>query len=192
MMCMTGAAEKEMKMKKKNRKRYAFAIHIIICSLVFSACSKHARNSRDVGGQYFAEENQVKNYADGEISPFGLNIAPADEMGDWVIEWLSSVTVGEGFQYYIYSDPDSWDVYLYYPKEQANIRKLTNEDVAVDYSDNVLKVYIDPVNTGSGNTENEQIWLLHFAAYPFGAWPSEVELYWDGREVLCEDAVVSE
>jgi len=170
-------------MVRNRLKKCVLSLQIIVCSLLFSACSGSLYSPGNSGEYYFPEENQVKNYVDGKISTFGLNIAPANEMGDWVIKWLSNVTDGDGFQYYIYADPDSWDVYLYYPKEQANIEKLTNDDVAVECSEGVLRVYITPTDAGSSSAEGEEIWMLHFAAYPFGAWPSEVELYWDGHEV---------
>lgn len=123
-------------------RRVIAVIMLILSVLFFSACSMGIHNPGNSREQYFSEEYQVKNRADGEISAFGLNIAPVDEMGDWVVDWMSGVTAGNGFQYFIYSDPDSWDVYLYYPERQAEIRTLTNDDVAVEYSDGTLSVYV--------------------------------------------------
>ena len=169
-----------------------FAIGMLLCSLLSSVCSGCALGSDDAEKSYFAEENQVKNYKDGDASAFGLNIAPADEMGDWAVEWLADVMDGEGFQYYIYADSDSWDGYLYYPQKQAEIRQLGNEDVAVEFSDGVLKVYVTPQEGGSSDMEDGEKWLLHFAAPPVGAWPSEIELYWDGDEVIRDAVSISQ
>lgn len=149
-----------------------------VCSaLLLSACSKKP---------YFPEEYQVKNYTDGEISAFGLNIAPADEMGDWVVEWLADVNDGDGFQYFIYADPDSWDVYLYDSEKQADIQRLTNDDVAVEYADSTLNVYVTAGEETSIEAEEEEKWILHFTAQPFGAWPSKIKLYWNGYEISGE------
>lgn len=157
--------------------------------LLFCLACSRSTQSGDPRKSYFTEEYQVKAYEDGKASAFGLNIAPAEEMGDWAVEWVSGVTKGEGFQYLIYADPDSWDAYLYHPEGQAVIQKLTNDDVAVEYSDGTLRVYVTSVPAGSEeDTDEEARWLLHLAAPPAGAWPSKVELYWDGREVPCDAA----
>lgn len=159
---------------------------LVLSTLFFSACSESIRDLGNSREQYFPEEYQVKNRTDGEISAFGLNIASADEMGDWVVEWVSGVTAGKGFQYFIYSDPDSWDVYLYYPERQAETQMLTNDDVAVEYSDGILSVYVTTGREESISTDGEERWILHFAAKPFGAWPSKIKLYWDDCEILCD------
>lgn len=168
----------------------------VFCIVFLSACSASRDNPGNIRGQYFPEEYQVKNHADERISAFGLNIAPADEMGDWVVDWLSGVTAGDGFQYFIYSDPDSWDVYIYYPERQEEIKGLVNDDVSVEYSDGILSVYVttcreDGGLTDSGPAGGGENWILHFAAYPFGTWPSKIKLYWDDCEILCEQVQVS-
>ena len=158
---------------------------ILFVALVLPACSDATQDTSNEAASYFAEEQQVKNETDGEISAFGLNIAPADTMGDWVVDWLANVSIGDGFQYFVYSDPDSWDVYLYYPNNHAKIPLLTNDDVAVDFSDGSLKVYVTESieETAADDTKD---WILHFAAYPRGAWPTSVELYWNTAEIPCD------
>lgn len=138
---------------------------------------------------YFPVENQVQWYNSEEVSNFGLNIAPADEMGDWVTKWLErDIVNGQGFQYYIYSDPDSWDVYLCYPDKQAEIQALTNKDIAVAVEDGVLTVYV--TSQGAVEQLDETVtWVFHLKASPRGAWPSAVKLYWDGSEVPCDNRV---
>lgn len=159
--------------------RQIFFVTLIWMSmLILSACS--AREP------YFSEEYQVKNHADGEISTFGLNIAPATQMGEWVVDWIADVSEGDGFQYFIYSDPDSWDVYLYYPKMQRQISELTNSDIDVECSDGTLKVYVTENTEENTLTDDAQEWMVHFAAQPRGTWPSRVELYWNDVEVPCD------
>jgi len=161
---------------------------LISGTLFLSACSENTSDLFFSGKQVFPEEYQVKNHTDGEISAFGLNIAPADEMGDQVTDWVSDAADGEGFQYFIYSDPDSWDVYLYYPKGQAETKMLTNDDVAVEYSDSTLSVYVTPCRQENISAEGNEKWILHLIAPTFGTWPSAIKLYWDGDELLCDSA----
>lgn len=236
---------------------------LVFCIVLCPACSRSTYKG-DPRKPYFPEEYQVKEHGSGKASAFGLNIAPAGEMGDWAVDWVSDMTEGEGFQYLLYADPDSWDAYLYYPQKQAKIRVLTNDDVAVAYLDGILCVYVtavpwdseegaagegiageDMAESGVGaedmtedriaerDLEGDRIaeedlegdgiakgdiaggciteediagdritegdmagedmagdegekWLLHLAAPPVGAWPSQVELYWDGRQVPCD------
>lgn len=78
---------------------------------------------------------------------------------------------------------------------------LVNSDVSVEFSDGTLGVYVvtnreesgftDGSQTGSGLTDGEEKWILHFAAYPFGTWPSETRLYWNGCEILCDKVQIS-
>lgn len=196
---------------------------LVFCIVLCPACSRSTYKG-DPRKPYFPEEYQVKEHGSGKASAFGLNIAPAGEMGGWTADWVSEVREGEGFQYLLYADPDSWDAYLYYPQKQAEIRVLTNDDVAVAYLDGILCVYVTAVPADSeegaagewiagedmaesgvgaediaedriaeGDMEGDGIagdeegkWLLHLAAPPAGAWPSQVELYWDGCQVPCD------
>lgn len=161
-------------------------VTVLMFSILFlSACTRSAQNAGDLRRQDYSEEYQVKNYADGEVGAFGLNIATADDMGDWVVDWVSGVTDGKGFQYFIYSDPDSWDAYLYYPEGQAEMQMLTNADVAVEYVDGTLSVYVTARHKEGVLADGEGKWILHFMAPTFGAWPSEIKLYWNEREVSC-------
>ncbi len=139
----------------------------------------------------FPEEYQVKNQEDKTVSAFGLNIAPADEMGDRVTEWVSGLTEKEGFHYLICSDPDSWDVYLFYPEKQAETQMLANNDVSVKDTEHTLNVYVTEPSTEEPTTEKNKKWVLHFMAPTFGAWPSDIRLYWNDSEVLCDSTDIS-
>lgn len=151
-------------------------------TLLLSACFKPS---------VFPEEYQVKNQEDETISAFGLNIAPSDEMGDRVTEWVSGLTEKEGFHYLICSDPDSWDVYLFYPRKWAETQMPKNNDVSVKYTDHILNVYVTEPPTEEPPTERNKKWVLHFMAPTFRAWPSEIRLYWNDREVPCDSMDIS-
>lgn len=175
-------------------KKIYVVVPLLCIVLLFGGCS----NSKDTFDEaafkadtntlkqlYFPEEYQVKNIK-GEVSSFGLNIAPADEMGDWVVDWVANISEGEGFQYFVYSDPDSWDVYLCYPQNRTKLPLLSNDDVQVDFPDNTLKVYIAESLNPTAASDYVGDWVLHFSAYPRGVWPSAVELYWNGVEISCD------
>ncbi|MGM9635043.1 MAG: hypothetical protein ACI3YE_02695 [Candidatus Avispirillum sp.] len=166
-------------------KKKLVAAVILLGTFFLSACSDITPDMGKKADTYFPEAYQVKNYTDGEVSAFGLNIAPAEEMGDWVVDWLTDVHAGDGYQYFVYSDPDSWDVYLYYPNNHS-IPLLTNDDVAVNFSDGTLKIYVTENIEDTEFTGNAENWILHFAANPRGVWPTGVELYWNNVKILCD------
>ena len=112
----------------------------------------------------------------GPAEDFAVNIAPAEAMGTWVTDWLEGLESGEGFQYFIYSDPDSWDLYLWYPEKQAEIQALSPEDVRLEVRDSVLQVYVTP--GGAAEPAGEEPWVIHIAAPFLGAWPTGAALYW--------------
>lgn len=162
---------------------------LLLSTLILSSCSLLPRKSS------FPEEYQVKNHSDEKVSTFGLNIASADKMGDRVLDWVSDVTEKEGFHYFICADPDSWDVYLYYPKKQTETQLLTNQDVALEYSDHTLHVYVtvlQPENSPADKDETQEKRILHFMAPTIGAWPSEIRLYWNGSEISCDSAAMTQ
>ena len=112
---------------------------------------------------------------------FTVNIAPADTMGEWVTDWLEGLEPGSGFQYFVYTDPDSWDVYLYYPDRQTEIQALTAADLRLEVQDSVLCFYA--TSPALAETAADEVWIIHAAAPLLGTWPTEVALYW---EVPCE------
>lgn len=171
------------------KKKLAVAV-IVLGTVVLPACSDTTPDAGRETVAYFAEEYQVKNHTDGGISEFGLSIAPADEMGDWVVDWLADVSAGDGFQYFVYSDPDSWDAYLCYPANHT-LPLLTNDDVTVEVIDGSLKVYVTESTEGTAAAENTETWVLHFAANPRGVWPTGVELYWNQAAIPCDAAKYS-
>lgn len=173
------------------KKTITFSL-LILTTLLLFACSLLPHIPGASGKSHFPEEYQVKNQTDQTVSSFGLNIAPAGEMGDWVVDWLSDVTEKEGFQYFIYADPDSWDVYLYYPIKQAEIQMLKNDDIAVEYSDHILHVYVTSPHPEENSVHEEEKWILHFMAPTVGAWPANIRLYWDGSEILCDSAAMNQ
>lgn len=166
------------------KRRLVVAI-LLVSTLFLSACSFNPKGKRNDEDPYFPEAYQV-DAINGEVSSFGLNIAPADEMDDWVVDWMDQISTGDGFQYFVYSDPDSWDVYLCYPNNRMKVSMLTNDNIQVEFSGDTLKVYITENFDNIVPSDDAQDWVLHFVAHPFGTWPSRVELYWDDIEIPCD------
>ena len=114
-----------------------------------------------------------------DAAGYTVEAGPADSMGPWVTTWLEGREAGEGFQYFVYSDPDSWDIYLWCPGREAEVHALAPEDIRLEIRDSVLQVYLPPVQP----VETDEIWLIHIAAPLLGPWPTGAALYW---EVPCD------
>ena len=170
----------------KPRKHVKAAALLLALSMAFSLASCAYR---------FPDDYLVRDRKTGKTSSeFGLYISQPNVMGSWVKTWLGMVNRYDGFQYYIYSDTDSWDVYLFYPDRSGDIAKLKNSDVTVELEEETgtLMAYVEYSGTHTELQEGEADWLLHFVANPKGKWPHYVRLFWNGEEVVCDDEKVYE
>lgn len=171
-------------MKPKTKRKIAAAFTALM--LVFSMTSCAYK---------FPDDYLVCDHSTGKTSSeFGLYISQPNVMGSWVRTWLGTVNHYDGFQYYIYSDTDSWDVYLYFPDRSGDIAKLKNSDVTVELDEETgtLMAYVEYTGEPTPLPEGEDDWLLHFVANPKGKWPHYVRLFWNGEEIVCDDAKVYE
>lgn len=140
------------------------------------------------------QKNVTLNLADysvidkdtGKPSNYLLRISTPEEIGlEPVTVWFSELSDGQGFSYYIYSDPDSWDVFLAVPAHQSAVSTLQNSDVSITVENSVLRVYI---TSDMDAQESDESRLIHFVAPARGAWPASVELVWNGTTLPCDGA----
>lgn len=137
------------------------------------------------------EQYQVKEEETGAVSDYMLNITDREAIGlKAVDDWLTGCDPsGEGFQWLIYTDPDSWDAFFYLPSIRERVGNLTNNDVTItvteEDSGRALNIYLHTrADMGKGKPAEEQ--LLHFIAPLRGAWPNEARVYIDGKELSCD------
>jgi len=149
---------------------------LIVFTMIISACMSN------VPAKY-----QVKNKETGKTTDYYLNIVSIDEIGtERITEWFDKITNSDGFLYYVYSDPDSWETIIYLPNKQNLIANLNNGNITIDIVDSVLKVYYDAKNVKPDvNNKNETL-IIHLKAPPRGAWPATIEVYWNDEKVACK------
>ena len=156
-------------MKKFNILTLSFIIIISLC-----ACSQNGEQDIDWSVSKYSEST-ARNY-EGTASGYKAAFYDKDEIDVKPIEnWLSSCTPADGYYQYIYSDPDSWDMYIYYFPENGSM-SVTGFRFAV--VDSVVK--IDVQNDGSAGTVADYL-LIRIQAPLRGAWPNTSELYIDNR-----------
>jgi hypothetical protein len=128
----------------------------------------------------------VKNHLTGKASDYKLRMSSPNEISlNPVDEWYSDVN-GNGYACLIYSDPDSWDVFIAVPDRRAELSALTNDDIGIEIVGDILRVYIAQDNEphlDAGLPIADK--LIHLKAPMRGAWPNRVEVFWNGEALPC-------
>lgn len=110
-----------------------------------------------------------------------------DYKGSKLEKWIKSCSDADGYYQFINSDPDSWDMYIYYPNinpKPEYIRYKVDLKIEEKAEGRILKVYISKQNVGSEKQVIKDL-VLEIKAPLRGAWPAKSEVYVDGKEVKC-------
>ena len=96
--------------------------------------------------------------------------------------WIISCEQAEGYYQFIYSDPDSWDMFIFY--SPYNMGFSRNEfKFSVDGS--VVKIYVTSTESTDASTD---YMLFRIQAPLRGVWPTSSELYLDGIQIDRQDS----
>ena len=110
-----------------------------------------------------------------------------DYKGSKLEKWIESCGSTGGYYEFINSDPDSWDVYIYYPNINPKSEYITYKvDMKIEENneDRILKVYLTKQNADSDEQVVKDL-VLEVQAPLRGAWPTKSEIYLDGIQVKC-------
>ena len=99
-----------------------------------------------------------------------------------ISDWLVSCEPSDGYYQYIYSDPDSWDMFIYYSPGNVS---FNNDNLKFSVDGTVVKV---TVTNDSANQTSEDYTLIRIQAPLRGAWPTSSELYIDGSKIELQDS----
>jgi hypothetical protein len=106
-----------------------------------------------------------------------------DYKGTVVEDWIKESDTQNGYSEFVYSDPDSWDMFIYYPNINPELKYIKYK-VDLKFVDSIVKVYLtveDAVDDG----EVIKDLVLRIQAPLRGAWPTESEVYLNGKLVKC-------
>ena len=94
-------------------------------------------------------------------------------------DWLDTCEPSGQYYTYIDSDPDSWDMYMYYAPE--NNTDTVYKSFSFCVVDQIVKVYVE----GNKSTEKQpsEYVLIRIQAPARGAWPAKSELFIDEQPV---------
>ncbi|MCL1797979.1 MAG: hypothetical protein FWG24_06700 [Eggerthellaceae bacterium] len=91
-----------------------------------------------------------------------------------VAEWLSQCSSGEYYHEYIYTDPESWDLFIYYSPDKD---EFNFEDFKFSVTDSVVKIYAT-TNSSTQDAKKDYL-LIRIQAPQRGPWPSASKLFVD-------------
>ena len=157
------------------------AIVICLCLvLCISGCTSSIEDKSAPNESSVSKYSEMTGrYYEETSSGYKAAFYEKDEIEIEKIEnWLTSCSSGENYYQYIYSDPDSWDMFLYYSPIDSGIQ-YSGFSFTVDGS--TVKIYIS--NDGTPNDVSNDYLLIRVQAPLRGAWPSSSELYVNDEKI---------
>ena len=127
----------------------------------------------DITGKYYEENSTGYKAAFYEKNEIGI---------EKIENWLTACETAEGYYQYIYSDPDSWDMFIYYSPENASFCAY---DFKFSVDASVVNVYVS--NDNSADFSADYI-LIRIQAPKRGVWPNSSELYVNGSLIKRQDS----
>ena len=154
-------------------KRIAFLIIAITVCFLMNGCTSNS-NEPDAINWSVSKHSEITGKEYEETQGYKAVFLTIDEITvDRIKEWIDSCDLNDGYYQYIYADTDSWDMFIYYPRESSNIFKF-------HIADSCVNVYVEG---GETSAENLDYTLLLIQAPLKGAWPSSSRLFIDNEEI---------
>jgi len=152
---------------------------ISLCIMLFmNGCKNSIDNNIFNGLSVTKYSDAVKKYYEETSNGYKAAFYEKGEIDiDKITNWLDSCKHSKGYNQYIYSDPDSWDMFIYYSPENS-ILNGNSFKFSVDGS--IVKIYV--TNDSSVNISADYI-LIRIQAPIRGTWSNSSELYLDDIKI---------
>ena len=133
--------------------------------LFLSGCQERPRISESMYSEITGLHYQELDGFKATVVERGFITSPS------VLEWLDSIELSNnesGYYQYIYSDPDSWDMFLFVPNSEVESgRYVSTESMRFTIVDNIIKIYFDTTEVGPGAS------IIVLVQAPMrGVWPN--------------------
>ena len=99
-----------------------------------------------------------------------------------ITDWLAVCESSASYYQLVYSDLDSWDMFLYYSPKNGN---FGNNDFKFFVDRSTVNIFV--ANGELSDTTVDYL-LIRIQAPSRGAWPSSSELYIDGKKINVADS----
>jgi len=160
-------------------KRITWLMAAVAVLLIVGGCAKEAPAPRGVNWSV-SKHSDVTDRDYEEVDGYRAAFYDVDEIAiDRIRKWIDSCETTGGYHHYIYSDPDSWDMFIYY---------LVSEEVqysgfAFYIADSTVNVYVETDDASPAAEYNQDYVLIRVQAPMRAAWPSSSRLFVDGNEI---------
>ena len=172
----------------KLMKRITLLIAAVILCLTISGCATPETVPEQITYSV-SKHNDATGKDYEEVQGYTAVLYSVDKITiDTIREWIDSRDLSGGYHQYIYSDPDSWDMYIYYPSEAYGhsykfIFYISDFCVNINVDSSVdLDINYTPIIT----PRDQDYILLRIQAPARGAWPSSSRLFIDSHEIHLE------
>ena len=157
-------------------KRIPLLIIAIAVCLLISGCANKENEPEEINWSV-SKHSDITEKDFEEVQGYKAAFFNTDELiVDRIKEWIDSCDLNDGYYSFINSDPDSWEMYIYYPCKTNN-----NHNTFKFYvSESCVNVYVESIDT---SVEKTDYILLLIQAPSRGAWPSSSKLFIDEKEI---------
>ena len=157
-------------------KRVAFLIVSVAVCFLINGCASNSNEPETINWSV-SMHSDITDRDYEEAQGYKAAFLSVEELTvDRVKDWIDSCDLNGGYYHYINSDPDSWDMYIYYPCETNN-----SNTFKFYVADSCVNVYVE---SGNISAEERDYVLLLIQAPLRGAWPSSSRLFIDNKEIV--------
>ena len=153
--------------------------------LCVSGCKENIVNNN------ISDDRSVTKYSEArgryfEETPSGYKAGYYEKTeieAEKIKEWADSCPSGENYYQYIYSDPDSWDMFIYYSPAEGG---LQYSGFAFCIEGSTVKIYV--TNTESPYGVRTDYIFIRIQAPLRGSWPDSSELYVNDEKIIIQNS----
>ena len=157
-------------------KRIVFLIMALAVCFLTNGCANNTNESEEIHWSV-SKHSDITDKDYEEVQGYQAAFLHIEEiMVDRIKEWIDSCDLNGKYYHYIYSDPDSWEMFIYYPCETNNYDNTLKFYLADSY----VNVYVE---SGDISEKKLDYVLLVIQAPLRGVWPSSSRLFVDNQEI---------
>ena len=101
-------------------------------------------------------------------------------LSEEINDWIKNCEQCGKFYIYVYADPFSWELYVYYPVE-SNVNK-NYTSFKFNVFEQKVKIYVESVEVSTDKLPSEYI-LIRIEALKWAPWPAYFELFIDDIQI---------
>lgn len=170
-------------MEGDNIKSLKFGVCLFIIILfLMGGCHEQKNDNKKILNWSVSKYSKITeiNYEETSDGYKGAFYNIEDISIDKIKSWIEICEQDGEYYHYIYSDPDSWDMFIYYPFENGANVSYNNFKFYID--DSIVKIYVDNYKASNKNEQCDYI-LIRIQAPSRGVCPNSSELFINDQQI---------